>query len=321
MEIAAAMLPCIATAQTVAYYQFDGAVGSPVTTVFDSGPSSLHGTNVGSSAYSAGVIGTGFDVSGDLNYASIPHSAGFVLTNHWTVELFLKAHQPYTTYGSDPSKVINKLYTGSAGGATESFSIQFFADGHIGGTIGFSVGSGQDVNTSGTETFADGEWHHVALVYDSNSKGTTNILSLYVDYTLRATKSGSFPPIPWGNFPIYIGAGNFPGGQDNGEFRRNFDGKIDEVRISNEALQPSQFVTIPSGQFALVTISNALVGAQLRWDSQTNHAYQVQYVPQIPANSWSNLGGPLTGNGNWLTSTDAFVPNRTQRFFRVLESP
>ena len=112
-----------------------------------------------------------------------------------------------------------------------------------------------------------------------------------------------------------------PGGQDAGPFRRNFDGSIDEVRISDVALTPADFVTFPPVRFALVAIPDLPGGIQLRWDSKANYTYQVQFAPELPAGAWTNLGDPLTGNGNPLTLSDKFVPGHSQRFFRVVESP
>jgi Concanavalin A-like lectin/glucanases superfamily len=318
--IALALIPLPAAAQTVAYYRFDGTNGSPVTTILDSGPSSLNGINVGSTSYSAGVLGAGLNLSGDLNYVSIPASTNFVMKNDFTAELFLKANQPYTVYGSDPATVINKLHTANLGGFLSSFCIEYTANGTLAGFVSYATDVGLYAGPT-SASFADGRWHHVALVYRHNTPAGTNTVQLFVDYTMLAAASGTASPVAWGNFPIYIGAGNFPGGQDNGQFRRNFDGSIDEVRISNVALAPSEFVMIPPGQFALVGISKFLGGVDLRWVSQTNHAYQVQFTPQLPASAWTNLGGPLPGNGNLLTLHDAFVSGQSQRYFRVLESP
>ena len=105
--VALAIPPFAATAATVAYYRFEGTNGSPVTTILNSGPIGLNGTEVGTAKYSPGVLGTGLDLSGDLNFGSVPNSTSFVLKNDFTVELFFKANQPYTVYGSDPSDLIN----------------------------------------------------------------------------------------------------------------------------------------------------------------------------------------------------------------------
>ena len=50
-----------------------------------------------------------------------------------------------------------------------------------------------------------------------------------------------WPDLFYGDQPLYIGAGNFNG--PTGSFRRNFDGQIDEVRISSAALTTSQMLS------------------------------------------------------------------------------
>ena len=316
--VALAILPFAATAETVAYYRFDGTNGSPVTTILDSGPLGLNGTEVGAAKYSPGVIGTGLDLSGDGNFGSIPHSTNFVMMNDFTVELFFKANQPYVVYGSDGSSLINQLHTGFGGNHLSSYSIEMTASGSLNGFVSYALNVGLDTGLT-SPSFADGRWHHMALVFRHNLLADINTLQLYVDYALQTAGSGAATPVAWADFPLYLGAGNYLG--SDSQYRRNFDGNLDEVRISNVALLPSQFVTIPANQFALVQISNSIGGIQLQWDSRTNHAYQAQFTRELPANPWTNLGGPLSGKGNPLTLHDAFVPEQTQRFFRVLEAP
>lgn len=319
MGLILSITPLTVAAGTVAYYRFDGSIGSPVTTITDSGPAGLNGSNTGSTHYSAGVLGTGLDLSGDGNYATIPSSPHLVLTNDFTVELFMKASQPYTVYCLD-AILINKLNTAATGNALSSFYISYLSGGSLFAAVGYGQNTGLQTGPT-VPIFADGQWHHVALVFHHNSPVGVNRLELFADHILHSATSGLESPVAWADFPVFIGAGNFPGGQDDGPFRRNFDGSIDEVRISDLALTPSDFVTIPTTQFALVAIPDFPGGIKLRWDSKTNHSYQVQFAPELPASTWTNLGVPLTGDGNPLTLSDKFVPGQVQRFFRVVESP
>lgn len=109
------------------------------------------------------------------------------------------------------------------------------------GGLAFRINTvnGATVRYQGSATTAkvnDGAWHHVAYVYNGE-----NVL-LYVDHTLDKTysldKTGN---ISYGsNNAVYIG------GYDNyvnGSYGyRRFPGLIDEVRVSNVALQPEQFL-------------------------------------------------------------------------------
>ena len=110
------------------------------------------------------------------------------------------------------------------------------------GGLAFRINTvnGPTVRWQGSATSAkvnDGSWHHVAYTYDG-----TNV-RLYVDHTLNKTytldKTGNISYHSISN-AIYIG------GYDNyvngGYGYRRFPGLIDEVRVSNVALQPEQFL-------------------------------------------------------------------------------
>lgn len=100
-------------------------------------------------------------------------------------------------------------------------------------------GVGQQVQS--LSTAIPGVWYHLAAVYD----GTTpfHTLSLYMkqpgdtDYILQGTTS--FPSdIAYGDaLPWTVGRGFF-----NGNITDWADGRIDEVRISDVALSPEQFL-------------------------------------------------------------------------------
>jgi hypothetical protein len=63
-----------------------------------------------------------------------------------------------------------------------------------------------------------------------------------------------------------------------------------------------------------VSISVAYI--ELRWRSQTNHLYQVQYASDLTGNMWVDLGSPVPGNG----TTNAVLASAQQsprRFYRV----
>ena len=87
--------------------------------------------------------------------------------------------------------------------------------------------------SSGIPKITDGKWHHVAMTYDGETA------RLYVDYTLRGSCAYA-GPIAYNddcNGILSIGPnyGNSYGG---------WDGFIDEVRISDEALPPEKFLQV-----------------------------------------------------------------------------
>jgi hypothetical protein len=309
------------SAQTVAFYHFDNTNGEIASTIVDSGPLGLNGSMVGTAHYAPGVLGGCIDLSGDFNYVTIPQSSSLVFSNSWTVELFFRANSPYTVYGSDPSCVINKLNTSASGNFLDSFHLQIGSAGIIYGQIGFGNETGVNLITGSQQNLSDGQWHHVGLVYKVGESTPTNTISLYVDYARASSVSGIFPPIVWQNFPIDIGAGNYPNEQDKGPFRRNFDGQVDEVRISSAALTPSEFVSLPPGHYTPLTIQQKTGGVLLSWGSLSPETYQLQTRSDLTLGTWSNLQGPQTGTGSRMSLPDPFVVGRTQSFYQLLVSP
>ncbi len=67
-----------------------------------------------------------------------------------------------------------------------------------------------------------------------------------------------------------------------------------------------------------VSISVAYI--ELRWRSQTNQMYQVQYASALTTNMWANLGGPVPGNGTTNTQLES-AQEVPRRFYRVVELP
>jgi hypothetical protein len=304
---------------TVASYHFNA--GQPDGVGADSSPNQLNGSIIGTVGAAPGVHAEAIDLSGDFNYVSVPASLLLVLPNSWTVELFFKAKQPYTTYGSDPSFLIVKHHTTSSGSFLSSFGISLSADGRVYGETASAIGVGTFLDSGAGASYTDGQWHHVALVYNANAATGDKSFALYVDHVQRALAHGAFAPTAWANRPLYIGAGNFPGGDGTGPFRRNFDGLIDEVRISNVALDPSNFVPIRAGTFGLLAIEKVGDAVQVSWPSATNKAYQLQYRSDFTVGAWSNLGGPTSGTGSDLRVTDPLFPDRASRYYQVIQSP
>lgn len=237
----------LAQSSVVAHYRFEsGPDAGAVSTITDSGPNLLHGTASGTLFYlgnsgTHAAMGTfSLDAVGDADFGQVADSPLLHQQGDWTVELFFKADSPYDEFGSpDFSTLAVKLNTTASGGFLGGFEINSAHNGQVGCTVSFGGGTGAGVATSGLNT-RDGHWHHLAAIMDRDVSGTTDQLSLYVDGVLQASIQGVWPDLFYGDQPLYIGAGNFNG--TTSSFRRNFDGQIDELRISSAALTPPEFL-------------------------------------------------------------------------------
>ena len=81
----------------------------------------------------------------------------------------------------------------------------------------------------------DGKWHHIAIVADAEKHTNSIYLDYHQLYLSTSFEKFNYDTCP--DRPITIGANGLKGG-------RNFVGDIDEVRISDAALGPEQFLRL-----------------------------------------------------------------------------
>ena len=245
-------LPPTAHATTLAYWRFEnGTAGGAVSgagSVLDSA-SGFDGSPVGGPTYSADIpvaflplSGASNSVSLDLrngnDYVAIADPTSILIpTNAITVELWLRSG------GVQPESQVLVVdhshgWSDSTGWALQSA---------VGSTqIDFVIGTGTsfELARSTTNVF-DGGWHHVAGVYDQSDIGQE--IKLYVDGQLEAaTASIGFAP---NTRDVNIGS-SWHGSLPQNRF---FHGLVDEVRISDVALNASQFLlAIPEPSLSLL---------------------------------------------------------------------
>ncbi len=260
----AACIATTATADVLVHYRFEsGPDGAAVASIIDSGPNGLNGT-VGTRtpaitfiSDTAGTASSGsfaLNASGDGNFGHVANNAILRPAGDFTLEMYVRADSPHTGSPADADAGL-VMKTDELGTTMVSYGI-----GYQQGTMTFyteidtSAGTGAGGafhHSSGPVT--PNTWHHIALVFDEN--GASDTYSMYTDHVLTGTATGNFPifyDAAQAN-PFVIGAGNF-GGNPAGQFRRNFGGDIDEVRLSNQALTPAEFLApvapLPAGVLA-----------------------------------------------------------------------
>ena len=169
-----------------------------------------------------------------------------------TVEMMIKS-SPEAAAQHQSGDWLHALTMLSAGsGNNKSWGIMFLGDGRVicvindsGNTFNGSGTSGNNGSGGGAgylysasvsgsvPKVTDGKWHHVAITYDGVA------VRIYVDYVQRGYKTWSGPLVyDSGN------AGKLCIGANYGTNYGAWDGFIDEVRISDEALPPEKFLQI-----------------------------------------------------------------------------
>ena len=129
---------------------------------------------------------------------------------------------------------------------SERYAIWMQSDGRIGLRFTTTSGSAVAYYNDGVKKVNDGLWHHVAFTYDGAK------IAIYVDYAPdtfsnggadRTYSRGSVIDAYPSEAATWIGGyPNVDGSASNGY--RRFPGYIDEVRISNVALTPDQFLRL-----------------------------------------------------------------------------
>ena len=87
----------------------------------------------------------------------------------------------------------------------------------------------------------DGRWHHVALVHDV-AADSANLSRLYIDGVQAGSSSAVTSYLSLTNATFFIGSRN------NDSYK--FNGQLDDIRITDRALSPEEFMSVPSTDYA-----------------------------------------------------------------------
>ncbi len=261
IALASALLIAItgaaAQADTIAHWTFDGGVvGNDITSETDT-EASIEVTpftddSPADVTYATGPTGFGTAANFDpeVGLKSDPRSGTLTGLSALTVEAYVNID---TAAGSGTMNIFRKtpLWTGSGNNGDPENGFSFtLADGkpvlRLGRDSSAQNLEDRDMATVvATDAIPTGQWVHVAGTWD----GGTGDLKLFVDFNEVSTEANqTFPTSLTGALndssndgPASIGA------IDRGaSFDQFFDGSIDEVRISDQALTASEFIPEPA---------------------------------------------------------------------------
>ncbi len=232
--------------------------------------------------------GYAMDFDGINDYIVIPHSAEQTLTN-FTLTTWIK-----TTQSASYSRIITKPV---GGGQNYSLCV------HNGRAhVRFDGSGGQAESTT---LVNDGQWHHLAGVFDD----VNNTLQIYVDGILEQTSAISGPPIT-GTDALFIG-------RFSTAFASTFfDGQMDEIEIFNTPLSQSEIRDWMCKKINSQHPKYCNLVAYYRFDENTGSTLK----DYIGSNNGTLINGPVYalsgaaigdesshdyGNGNATTVTQA----------------
>jgi len=155
-------------------------------------------------------------------------------------------------------------------------------------------------------------WHHVAFVLDNST------ITFYVDYQWM----DSYSMLPFGYVPGPFALINQVslGGIASDPFA-NFEGLVDEIRISDRALAPGQFLRVVNGLAPGVRAFPSLENpASVTVVTEQGVRYQLQGASHLHPSSttWSNIGAVVTGS---LFYTTYGLGDAPASFYRAIRNP
>ena len=239
-----------AQALVVFDYRFEvGPNGDPISTVTDSGPNALNGTSSGVLTYTSQTAPSGgnfaMNASGDLNYASVANNSAMhvqefalsALVNPTGRGGFFPPNRFTNCWDDTMCNIVSKKW-GEGGNFLDSYAIYYLqGTGKFRGYVGFGAEQGRVIESANSYPVGSG-WHSVVLTLDRDVAGAIDRLSLYVDDVLQASLEEALPDLFFNGGDLLMGASNFFA-NPAGDFRRNFDGAIDSVMLTDLPFTPN----------------------------------------------------------------------------------
>jgi len=199
------------TGKLIGWWKLDETEGAVAA---DSSGSGHDGTLVGDPVWAQGAIGGALEFDGEGDYVDLGVSPEFDVTSQITVAAWVKV----TAFDVDWQAIVIKGDTAWRLSRSQGNNLHFGCTGMWPEWV------------HGTADVNDGQWHHIAGVYNGTE------LRLYVDGALDASVTAA-GLINVNEYPVTIGENaEHPG--------REWNGLIDDVRLYNHALSAAEIKTL-----------------------------------------------------------------------------
>jgi len=243
-------------AATVAYYRFENGTANTAASgagsILDSSINGFNGTPFDAPVYGSNipvnpVLLTGSSNSLSMNFngtawqrVNVPDNPSFQLTHSLTLEAYVNLRSIYQINWAN-----YVLFRGDDRGGFDPYKLFVYQDNSGAAYFGFGIDGPQyNVGASISAPIPSlNQWFHIAGTLDD----TTGVMDLYINGVLAKSTVTLIRPLgpldP--RFSPGLGIGNLQSSNLDPFYSQHFDGLIDEVRISDVALTPDQFLNVP----------------------------------------------------------------------------
>jgi len=162
-----------------------------------------------------------------------------------------------------------------------------------------------DIPFTGPHAFVPNEWFHVAVTYDGEGGVTDNVKFYWTRVDAGASEANLIGTATLSEDFSSSSVGELMVGSNaRGEFRNEFDGLIDEVRISNVARRADEFIFSPSSE-RVVSVHYAFSSQMVLQRDRNNPIWgrgRPGDVQDIKLNGVSVATATVDVDGDWTTT-------------------
>lgn len=314
LELVSVLVTSGTLADTIGYWRFEeGTPPNPASgagSVLDSSGHGLNATPYNGPLYSndvspdAAAIGStnSLQFDGLSQRLVVSDTAILQLTNSLTIEVYFKPEPPIP----GTAGLGNILFRGDNRPGLDPYFLYLAPNNQV----IFAVTDAANNRASVQATVPYDQWVFVVGTLDD----ATGQMKIYVNGKLVSSITTSVRPL--GPLDPAWSPGLSMACDPTGQYGQYFHGWLDEIRLSNVALTPNQFL-VPPSQRLNIRVSQV----ELSWFGLSGTNYQAQYQSNLTTNIWTNLGGTILGAGAPIQLPDPVAEGSPQRFYRVIVVP